>query len=57
MKAKDEYQNLLASEDLEKLYPELTGEWKKDKAEFTRLYDLNNDAINNISVEFEEGEI
>ena len=59
MKAKQEYQNLLRSGDLEILYPDLTGEWKKDQKEFTRLYDLNNEALKDIVVEIddEEGEI
>ena len=58
MKAKQEYQRLLSSGDLEELYPELKGDWKKDKKEFTRLYDLNNEALKNMPIIFDtEGEI
>lgn len=54
MKAKEEYQKLLNSGDLEELYPDLTGNWKKDQEEFTRLYDLNNKALKDITIEIEE---
>ncbi len=36
------YYSLLESGDLLDMFPNLTGEWVKDKKDFKRQYDMNN---------------
>jgi hypothetical protein len=39
------YYSLLESGDLLDMFPNLTGEWVKDKKDFKRQYDMNNQAL------------
>lgn len=39
------YDSLLESGDLLDMFPGLTGEWVKDKKDFKRQYDINNQAL------------
>ena len=39
------YQSLLESGDLLELFPGLTGDWIKDKLDFKRQYDINNQVL------------
>jgi hypothetical protein len=39
------YESLLKSGDLLEFYPELTGEWKSDQAEFQLQYEFNKDFL------------
>ena len=39
------YESLLESGDLLDMFPSLTGEWVKDKKDFKRQYDMNNQAL------------
>lgn len=39
------YESLLESGDLLDMFPSLTGEWAKDKKDFKRQYDMNNQAL------------
>lgn len=48
------YESLLKSGDLLGFYPELTGEWKKDKEDFRLQYEFNNESLLG-GFEYEEG--
>lgn len=48
------YESLLKSGDLLDFYPELTGEWKKDKEDFRLQYEFNNESLLG-GFEYEEG--
>lgn len=54
--AKEEYDVLLENGDLFNLFPSFQGIWKKDKGEFTRFHEMNEEILK-ISREFdvEEG--
>ena len=39
------YESLLESGDLLDMFPGLVGEWSKDKKDFKRQYDMNNQAL------------
>ena len=39
------YESLLDSGDLLDMFPGLTGDWAKDKKDFKRQYDMNNQAL------------
>jgi len=51
--AKKLYMSLESSGDLKELYPNLHGEWEKDKKEFIRNYEINQELINGTEVEFD----
>lgn len=44
----------MKSGDLLGFYPELTGEWKKDKEDFRLQYEFNNESLLG-GFEYEEG--
>ena len=54
MSAIKQYEFLLESGDLLELYPGLSGIWKDDKDKFTKLYNLNIEAIKELEINFEE---
>lgn len=54
MQAKKEYEALMESGDLEVLFPKATGEWDKDKKQFTAIYEANQKMLNNYDVQFKE---
>ena len=54
MSAKGEYSMLLEMGELIDLYPHLTGDWKKDKDEFTKMWEANKDMFNELDVNYEE---
>lgn len=54
MKVKREYQALLDSGELQEMFPELSGVWKKDEKIFTALWENNQSAIKDIDVNFDE---
>lgn len=39
------YESLLESGDLLEMFPGLSGDWAKDKKDFKRQYDMNNQAL------------
>jgi hypothetical protein len=39
------YESLLDSGDLLDMFPGLSGDWAKDKKDFKRQYDMNNQAL------------
>lgn len=39
------YQSLLDSGDLMVMFPDLSGEWEQDEAQFSQLYDMNEQVI------------
>lgn len=39
------YETMLASGELLELFPDLTGDWSKDKKHFMSQYDLNEDFL------------
>jgi|LakMenEpi03Aug12_release.lakeMendotaPanAssembly.Ray.scaffolds.fasta_scaffold4597114_2 hypothetical protein len=39
------YEALIKSGDLLDMYPELSGEWIKDKEDFKSQYEFNNDSL------------
>jgi len=39
IKAREQYNLLLDTDSLEELYPEMTGEWEKDKKKFIKEYE------------------
>ena len=39
------YESLLESGDLLDMFPGLSGDWVKDKKDFKRQYDMNNQAL------------
>lgn len=39
------YRALLASGDLLEMFPDLTGEWSKDRRSFEQQYNINEQAI------------
>lgn len=39
------YESLLESGDLLDMFPGLSGDWAKDKKDFKRQYDMNNQAL------------
>lgn len=49
-----EYDYLLESGELFDLVYGMIGNWRSDEARFTRYYEQNLEALNNISVNFEE---
>lgn len=51
---KSEYDMLLESGELLLMFPELSGKWSKDKAEFKKLWDVNQQAINDIDISIDE---
>lgn len=54
MSAKGEYMMLLEINELLSLYPTLTGDWKKDKEEFTKMWEANKDVFNEFDIDYEE---
>jgi len=56
MKAKNEYDELLANGELLELYPDLSGSWQKDKKIFISTWEQNVEAIKNIDKNFDEDE-
>lgn len=44
-KAEELYNFLLESEELLVFYPELTGDWEKDKKKFIRMFEENEGLI------------
>jgi|TARA_R110000868_G_scaffold74337_5_gene214943 hypothetical protein len=56
MKAKNEYDELLANGELLELYPDLSGSWQKDKKTFTSTWEQNVEAIKDIDKDFDEDE-
>lgn len=56
MKVKREYEALLDSGELEIMFPQLSGSWKKDEVLFTSLWEQNIEAIKDIDVNFDENE-
>ena len=54
MSAKGEYNILLEMGELLEIYPDLSGEWVKDKDKFTSLWDENNNLFNSLNVDYEE---
>lgn len=45
MEVKKEYEAMLASGDLEILFPSMTGDWEKDKEKFTKQYNRNQEIL------------
>lgn len=43
--AKKEYDAMLNSGDLEILFPDMTGDWEKDKKRFIRNYNKNQEIL------------
>lgn len=43
--AKQEYDILLENEELLEMFSNFTGSWKKDKAEFMRFYEMNEEIL------------
>ncbi len=56
MKVKKEYDILLDNGELLIMFPELSGEWKKDKNSFISLWNKNTEAIKDIDVNFNEND-
>lgn len=56
MKVKREYDALLDSGELEDMFPQLSGTWKKDEKLFTKLWEQNIKAIKSIDVNFDEND-
>lgn len=56
MKVKKEYNALLDSGELQIMFPQLSGQWKKDKDVFTSLWEQNIEAIKNINIDFDESD-
>ena len=54
MSAKGEYEILLGIGELLEMYPNLTGNWKKDQDIFTLLWDENKELFENLNVDYEE---
>lgn len=51
---KKEYDALLQSGDLKEMFPTMSGDWNKDKSEFTNLYSLNEDLFGNEELDLED---
>ena len=51
---KNLYESLLLSGELCDMFPGMTGEWKKDKEEFSREYEINNNILNDYDFEEED---
>jgi len=47
MKVKEQYDDLLNSGDLLEMFPHLSGIWTKDKLEFIKIYEQNQEIIKN----------
>ncbi len=46
---KKEYDAMLNSGDLEILFPDMTGNWEKDKNRFIRNYNKNQEILNKLN--------
>lgn len=46
--AKKFYDSMLASGDLEILFPSMTGEWDKDKDKFIKQFNKTQNILNNL---------
>lgn len=54
MTCKQEYESLLKAGELLEMFPQLKGNWRKDKSIFIELCNENKKTINNIKVNFKE---
>lgn len=54
MRVSREYKVLLDSGELQDMFPQLSGVWKKDERLFTKLWEKNIEAIKSIDVNFNE---
>lgn len=48
--AKKQYDSMLENGDLEILFPNMTGEWKKDKDKFIKKFIQNQKLLNNDNI-------
>ena len=46
MTANQEYNKLLSSGELFELFPELSGDWEKDRSRFERDWEMNQEIFN-----------
>ena len=46
MTANQEYNKLLSSGELFELFPELSGDWEKDRGRFERDWEMNQEIFN-----------
>lgn len=54
--AKKEYHILLENKELLEMFPDFTGKWSKDKKDFTKFYEMNEEILNlEGDLEFEDG--
>ena len=54
--AKSEYRILLENGELLEMFPNFTGQWAKDKKEFIKFHEMNEEILNfNIDFDFEDG--
>lgn len=51
--AKREYKLLQEAGELLDLFPDFTGQWSKDKKEFIRYQEMNEEVLNNLDIDFE----
>lgn len=51
--AKREYRALLDSGELLDIFPDFTGVWSKDKKEFIRYQEMNEQVLSNLDVDFD----
>jgi hypothetical protein len=54
MQIKKEYDALKDAGDLELLFPGASGDWEKDKKQFTTIYQANQEMLKNYDVNFSE---
>jgi len=48
------YDSLVASGDIESLFPTMTGDWSLDKVEFSSQYNLTERLLENLDEDFED---
>jgi hypothetical protein len=54
---KAEYEVLIQTEELLEMFPEMKGDWKSDKKEFSRYYEMNEEILNlDVNYELEDGD-
>lgn len=56
MTPEQQYNVFRDSGDLEELFPKLSGEWNKDKARFTKMFEKNNQILEDLEKDLQEEE-
>ena len=54
MQVRKEYEALKESGDLEMLFPRASGDWNKDKKQFTDIYEANKKMLKSYDITFQE---